>query len=58
MLFQNVDESVEDHCVEINKRPSNASCNERSLELTSDCQNLVRYGRKGVEFVMTLWKIK
>ena len=41
MLFQNACESVKHHCLEISKRPSNASSNKRSLEHILNCQKLV-----------------
>ena len=45
MLFQNACDSVEYHCLEISKQPSNASSNKIFLEHILNCQKLVRYGR-------------
>ena len=45
MLFQNAYDSVDDHCLEISKQPSNASSDKRSLEHILNSQKLVRYGQ-------------
>lgn len=49
MLFQNAYSSVEDHCIEICKRPSNASSNKRSIEhiLTVKVSQIWKIFKKG-----------